>query len=127
MKLVVVEAESPALRSWLAPRRERASSVIAAIELRRAVRRTLAGRHASQAERLASETEVLLRSVTFVALDDEVARRAAGLDPAALRTLDSIHVATALGLPSLEALVTYDARLAQAAVSAGLVVSAPGA
>ena len=126
MKLVIVEPESEALRAWLGTRLERAASVLAAIEIRRAARRAVRGPHVHSAAALARELEVLLASIALLALDDQVARRAAGLEPPALRTLDAIHVATALALPSLEALVTYDGRLAAAAASAGLPVHAPG-
>lgn len=64
--------------------------------------------------------------MTLIAVDDVVLVRAEQLDPLALRTLDAIHVATALSLEPLEGLVTYDARLAQAADAAGLAVFAPG-
>ena len=43
---------------------------------------------------------------------------AAPLDPLMLRTLDAIHLASALSL-SIEAFVTYDARLAAAPADAG--------
>ncbi len=52
--------------------------------------------------------------------------RAARLEPASLRTLDAIHLATALTLGTdLAGLVTYDGKLAEAAVSEGFDVLAP--
>jgi predicted nucleic acid-binding protein len=43
-----------------------------------------------------------------------------------LRSLDAIHVATALAIgDELEALVTYDHRMKQAALAAGLAVVSP--
>jgi len=43
-----------------------------------------------------------------------------------LRSLDAIHLATArIFGPDLDALVTYDNRLASAASDAGLIVAAP--
>jgi predicted nucleic acid-binding protein len=52
--------------------------------------------------------------------------RAAALDPPALRTLDAIHIATAMAVRSdLAGIVTYDLRLAAAAESAHLDVLAP--
>jgi predicted nucleic acid-binding protein len=51
---------------------------------------------------------------------------AATLEPAALRTLDAIHLASAMALTDeLDAFVTYDDRLADAARSAGLPVVRP--
>jgi uncharacterized protein len=42
-----------------------------------------------------------------------------------VRSLDAIHVATALQIPGLTAFVAYDTRLADAAAVAGLPVEAP--
>ncbi len=54
-------------------------------------------------------------------------RRAAQLDPPALRTLDAIHVASALVVrDQITAIVTYDTRMASAAEAQGLTVVAPG-
>ena len=51
---------------------------------------------------------------------------AADLEPEALRTLDVIHLATALSLgPELGAMFVYDKRLRDAAEAAGLAVEAP--
>ena len=51
---------------------------------------------------------------------------AAQLRPVGLRTLDAIHVASALALGSeLEAFVTYDDRMAEAARAIGLPVVRP--
>jgi predicted nucleic acid-binding protein len=48
------------------------------------------------------------------------------LEPSGLRSLDAIHLAAALDLgDDLEGLVTYDDRLAEAAVSNGVAVVAP--
>jgi uncharacterized protein len=65
--------------------------------------------------------------VSAVATDDGILRGAADLSPAGLRTLDAIHVATALSLgEDVTTLVTYDGRLAEAATVAGIPVVAPG-
>ena len=51
---------------------------------------------------------------------------AAGLAPENLRTLDAIHVASALVLqPDLGAVVAYDSRLIEAARQNGLAVLSP--
>jgi predicted nucleic acid-binding protein len=50
----------------------------------------------------------------------------AKLDPPGLRSVDAIHLASALAIrDELAALVTYDIRLAEAARAAGLTVLAP--
>ena len=52
---------------------------------------------------------------------------ATALEPAGLRTLDALHLATALTIRSdIGAFLAYDDRLAAAAASRGLPVVAPG-
>lgn len=52
---------------------------------------------------------------------------AARIQPAHLRTLEAIHLATAMELASeLDSFITYDNKLAEAAVLAGLRVDQPG-
>jgi len=61
-----------------------------------------------------------------VSLDIATARSASAGPPATLRTLDAIHLATALTLGGdLAAFVTYDDRLADAARTLGLPVVRP--
>jgi predicted nucleic acid-binding protein len=59
-------------------------------------------------------------------LDDPLLEVAANLDPDILRTLDAIHLASALSLgDSLDEVVTYDKRMAEAAKYLGLAVASP--
>ena len=59
-------------------------------------------------------------------MTDEVRAVAASIEPVELRTLDAIHLASALSLgDDLAAVLTYDRRMADAAESRGLVVVAP--
>lgn len=63
---------------------------------------------------------------TLVHLTPAVCEDAGRLDPPGLRSLDAIHLAAALDLgDDLEGLVTYDDRLAEAAVSNGVAAVAP--
>ena len=67
-----------------------------------------------------------MRSVDSVDMHPASVRRAALVEPVALRTLDAIHLATALALvQELDAFVTYDDRLADAARTLGLPVIRP--
>ena len=51
---------------------------------------------------------------------------AMSVEPSTLRTLDALHLATALALrPDLAGIVVYDRTLADAARAAGLTVFAP--
>jgi hypothetical protein len=58
-------------------------------------------------------------------MDSQVVALARRLRPPVLRTLDAIHLASALLLDA-DVVLTYDARLAEACVENGLVVAAPG-
>jgi predicted nucleic acid-binding protein len=116
LKLVVHEPESSALRAYLAPRLARATSVIGVIETRRTARRL----RDDAAEQVAFVIDV-------IALEDELVATAATVRPERLRSLDAIHVASAIDLGSdLEVLVSYDARMIEAATAAGLPVASPG-
>ena len=68
-----------------------------------------------------------LRRMYQLALDPELLDQAATLAPAArLRSLDAVHLASAQVLGAdLEALVTYDHRMEEAATALGLPVAAP--
>jgi predicted nucleic acid-binding protein len=118
VKLVVSEPESSSVTTFLAGEVSRVSSRVLAIELIRAVTR------ASPSS--LDQARSLLGVIEFIELDEEIAERAAGLEPAALRSLDAIHLATALALgEDLDAFVTYDARQGDAARTLGLTVEAP--
>ena len=62
----------------------------------------------------------VLRRVALIPIDDPILARAAALAEPLLRSLDALHLATALHLraPGLR-FVTYDQRLAAAAASGG--------
>ena len=60
-------------------------------------------------------------------VDDDVRRLAATVGSPSLRSLDAIHLATALSLgDDLGAFCCYDRRLASEAEAVGLAVLAPG-
>lgn len=63
----------------------------------------------------------------LLGIDDEVRKAAAQLEGDGLRSLDAIHIATALGVGDRNLqFVTYDDKQAAAARSAGLIVVQPG-
>jgi predicted nucleic acid-binding protein len=121
VKLVVVEAESAALRSYLDECASdiRISAALARTELVRAV-----AMH--RAIELIENARRIIARLHLVALSNKLLDAAATMMPPELRTLDAIHLAAALTAPELRAVVTYDSRLGQAAADAGLVVVAPG-
>jgi predicted nucleic acid-binding protein len=119
VKLIVAEPKSGALRRYLGERPRIISSRIVEVELRRAVARQ---DEIDAGDRVSS----LIATVELLELDGEVARRAGELTPATLRSLDAIHLASALVIaPEVDAVVAYDTRLAAAARAAGLAVVAP--
>jgi predicted nucleic acid-binding protein len=77
---------------------------------------------------LSDRARLVLDGVALLGLDQDILEKAAGLEPAELRTLDAIHVASALALgKDLLAFVTYDERQSVAARKAGLPLVQPGA
>jgi predicted nucleic acid-binding protein len=117
VKLVAEEPESRALRAALEPLMNLASSVIARVEVMRAARAVGIG------PSLAQEA---LATVALIPVDHDVISAAVAVDPITVRSLDAIHLATALSLADrLGVLVTYDERMRAAADRASLVTLAP--
>ena len=118
VKLAIREPESEALRRHLRHRRPLVSSALARTEVLRAL---LPGGEVA----LAAGRRVL-DLVDLVRLNDRVLNLAGSLLPAELRSLDSIHLATAARLGrELSELITYDERMAVVARSLGHRVSRP--
>lgn len=118
-KLVFVEDESADLKAFLDGVAEAArpifSSILVETELRRA-----ALRHGAPQELV---TDVISR-FALVEPDRSIYRQAGLLPGRDVRSLDAIHVALALRVEA-DRFVTYDARQAEAATGAGLVVVSP--
>ncbi len=119
VKLVARERETPDLVEVVRSDPAVISSALAWTEVVRAVRRARGS--------IVRATEVL-EGIAFVPIDEGILRAAADLEPVGLRTLDAIHVATALSLrEDISSLVAYDRHLANAAAAVGIPVVAPGA
>jgi predicted nucleic acid-binding protein len=117
VKLVLSEPESAAVQQQLAQHALTSSQLLVA-ESRRAVARV------GDAERLVRLSEEL-ESVDLVEITGGIVDAAGRLTPSSLRTLDAIHLATALRVAGLDVFVCNDARLAQAATAMGLRVISP--
>lgn len=121
-KLVVSEKETAALRGFLAERSSAIafSSYLAHTELLRVTRRHGAA--------VTTRARAVLGAIHLVDVTRQVLELAGVLDTSArLRSLDAIHLATGLmAIDRLEAVVTYDRRMREAAGDLGLVVEAPG-
>lgn len=110
VKLVLPEPETEALIELIRLWPERVSSSLARVEVLRAVRR--AGEESSVLRR----AEEVVARVGLFEIDARTLNAAARLEPRELRTLDAIHLATALSVKEhLGAIATYDSLLAQAA------------
>ena len=120
VKLVVEERETAALEEFVNLRTPLiATCALAVVEVLRAVRIAgLGGEGASRARRH-FDAAVLLD------IDRELIEAAIGWTSARIRSLDAIHLASALRVGAREMLV-YDRRLAEAAEAAGLEVLSPG-
>lgn len=115
-KLLIDEAESVALARWLdGGTVEPVATLLVETELRRtASRGSLPQEHVT----------AILERFTLYELPPGLFREAGLLPGASLRTLDALHLSGAIRL-EVEVLVTYDARLADAASAVGLAVLAP--
>jgi len=121
VKLAVRELETPALEAELMRWPLCATSSITAVEVTRAISR------ARLREVLPPrDVKDLLASSVEMILTDRVRRTASVLAPSDLRTLDAIHVASALALgDDLAAVVTYDIRMQRAVRHCRLATLAP--
>ena len=116
MKLVRREPETTAFEAESRRWPTFVTSVIGLIELRRAAQRE----HASN-----ERVDAILARLNVIELDAGIRETAATLE-SPLRTLDAIHLATAIALENdLGAIACYDDRLAQAATAEGIVVVSP--
>lgn len=119
MKLVIEELESADLEAHLSRVVVLATSRLALVEVPRAAR------IANPSEDPQQEARRLLEACLLVDVGDRVLRRAAALASRSVRTLDAVHLATALYVDADE-LVAYDRRLLDAAEAQGLPIAAPG-
>ena len=116
LKLVTDERESDDLRAYLDSGPILVSSDLLETELRR-----LGVRHGIDQVLITT----IVDGVTLTPLTREQFRDAGFFPQAALRSLDAIHLAGAMGVDA-SAIITYDVRLGEAARAHGLEVIAPG-
>jgi predicted nucleic acid-binding protein len=121
LKLLFEESESEALEQWVSERPDtaRVSSEVVRAEVVRAARRLDAS--------AAPAARTLVSQLDLVPLDTRLVEEAAEVGEPELRTLDAIHLASALSLrDELTEFVAYDLRLAGAAEASGLRTVRPG-
>jgi uncharacterized protein len=119
---VIDEPESAALELWLSGRVDRSftSSELAKVEVLRSIRRL-------DSDALPA-ARALIGDLHLIPLSGRVVDEAAALGEPLLRSLDALHLASALSIATeLTAFVAYDRRLMTAAAAASLVTVQPGA
>lgn len=120
LKTVFMEEHSPALVAYIQDNDADGfvSSVLLTVEMRRAVQRIN--------PRYLPKADVELNRVALVTLSDAIVEYASRFPDPGLRSLDAIHVATALLVrKELTAVVSYDERMVAVAQSEGLPVVSP--
>lgn len=97
------------------------SSSLAWVEVARALRKRLDSGFVD----VADQVDDALSGVSEHRIEDEVVGLSRRLNPNSLRSLDAIHLASALVLDA-DLLLTYDDRLAEACTHNGLPTASPG-
>jgi len=119
-RVLLEEPESDAIMSLLARYDERVSSRLLAVELHRLALR----------EGRLLQSSQLLAGLALVPIDEAILGAAESIEPPSVATLDAIHLVTALRLLAaggVEAIMTFDRRLAEGANEHGLRVVVPSA
>ncbi len=115
--LLIAQPETDPLVAWL----DRHSGRLVSSDLLETELRRVAAREGLEQSRVS----VLLDGVDIAALDRATYRSAGLLPMPYLRAIDALHLEAAIRL-DVDAVLTYDRRLAEAARSVGLDVVSPG-
>jgi uncharacterized protein len=128
IKRSVQEAESEAIESAIERHVSQdtviVSSSLAWVEVSRALRSQLNGDSGSEHE-IHEATEAALSGIAERLITGEVVGLARRVAPARLRSLDAIHLATAI-LLDVDEVLAYDERLIEACRHNGLTTVSPG-
>jgi predicted nucleic acid-binding protein len=117
-RMLLDEPDKPVIEQRLEDFEQRVASRLLRVELRRVGAR----------EGVLDRADELLKDISLVALDDQILAAAETVTPSNVTTLDAIHLATAVRLSKageLDALMTYDKRLADGAREHGITVLSP--
>jgi predicted nucleic acid-binding protein len=117
-RVILEEPDKKAIQRDIATFDRSVASRLLRVELLRVGRRENALEEAGQ----------ILDNVLLIPLDEEILAAAETISPATVGTLDAIHLATAVRLAedgNLDAIMTYDKRLADGAREHGLTVLSP--
>jgi uncharacterized protein len=122
VKLFIDEPETPNLRKWLVKQAEPrlVSSALLGVELIRVL-------SLMDPDMVGAAEQFLASDVDIVEVTPTVLSGATYVSPPRVRTLDAIHLTTALDLAEvLDVLLSYDKVLLDAARGHGLTVTSPG-
>jgi predicted nucleic acid-binding protein len=124
VKVLFAEAESEALRRWLA---EASPALVSSAPLEVELARTVIRARSQSGARVSDAgVRAVLDAIDLIDLDARQLKVASGLTDAYLRALDAIHLAAALTVSDrLGAILTYDVRMIQRAQACSLMVVAP--
>jgi len=125
VKLLRDEPESESLRAFIGDA-DLVSCDLVLAELPRALRRAAGLDPRLELDILVTRAGEVIDAVALVAVDRPLLLAAGALSEPALRTLDAIHVAAAVGLMPIDGFLGYDERQAAAARLAGVRTYAPG-
>jgi predicted nucleic acid-binding protein len=117
-RVLLNESDTQAIRRELGHFELHVSSRLMSVELYRVGLR----------EDLVEDVERLLSGKVLIPIDEEILGSAETINPSMVRTLDAIHLATAIRLANaeqLDTLMTYDKQLASGAREHGLEVLSP--
>ena len=118
VKLVIPEPESAALRDELSQWDRHVSSALARVEVVRACARV--------DPKARGTAERVVRALDLIAVEEALLDEAARISPVELRSLDAIHLASALLLgDALGVAIAYDERMLQALDASGLATASP--
>jgi uncharacterized protein len=112
------QPDSPIIKQEMGRFADRVSSRMLGIELRRVALR----------DGLVDRADELLDGIAFIPLKESLLAAAEAIQPAGVATLDAIHLATAVQLAGdreIDAMLTYDLRLAEGARHHGIAVVSP--
>ncbi|GAA1655594.1 type II toxin-antitoxin system VapC family toxin [Fodinicola feengrottensis] len=118
LRLIIPHEWTEHLNAHLRRQPQLGTSVIGMVETQRTLMRGATEEQMAWGDRL-------LREFQEIAVTDEVARTASAIPSRSLRTLDALHVASAI-VAGASQLVTYDKTMAAAARAVGLRVVSPG-
>lgn len=117
-RVLLDEPDTAAIRRELGRFERHISSRLLSVELRRL----------GQLKDMLEYADELLSGNVLIPLDETILAAAETIAPSVLRTLDAIHLATAVrlaGAEQLDALMTYDKQLAEGAREHGITVLSP--